>query len=353
MGNRFLLAVAVAGLSAGAGYGQDFIRNAFGLGKKSPPKSEPAVLRGADDAVVPSEYLLTPKNGPYHILVASYVGDQGVKYALQLAKELRTKLGFEAYVHNHREKEPFYRPDAKELESMRKKFDGKAPRFPQLKTPIQDNWVVVVGNFESIDEDRAFDAAMRKLKRLTRDSFSPEVMAELRWGTPANGKNPNELIGLRGAANPLRPREEKLDLKMLKMLKEMNADEPFSIYNNRAPFTLCVYNFNAGAGIVKEKKKGFFGGGQKQSNALTTAGENACILCKLLRDMGEEAYVFHSDTASIVCVNGYEGRNDPRWVKDYEKYSKMKLANGQIELKPSLIPTARDPSSVLMNANAN
>jgi hypothetical protein len=174
-------------------------------------------------------------------------------------------------------------------------------------------------------------------------------MVELRWGTEANGKNPNELVGLRGTANPLRPKEEKFteqELKTFRFIKEMNDPEPFSIYKLRAPYTLCVYNFTATASIVKEEKKSFFAR-EKQSDRLAKAADNARILCKLLRDLGEDAYVFHSDTSSCVCVNGYEGRNDPRWVKDFEKYSKMKVLGGQIQLTPSLLTTPRDPASVL------
>jgi len=351
MGARFLMAVVILGLNAGVGLAQDgYIGSIFGRGKKSPPRSEQPVANPDGHLQVPPEYLLTPKNGPFHIFVASYVGDRGSDYAVRLAADLR-KLGFEAYVHNYREREPFYRPNAQELESMRKKWEGKTPRFPQLKTPLQDNWVVVVGNFAGIENDRAFDSTMNKLKRLNRESFSQPVAVELRWGNEANRKKADELVGLRGTANPLRPREEKVDLKMLKMLKEMNQDEPFSIYQLRAPCTLCVCNFTAGVGIAKEEKKGFFGGGTKQSLGMAKAADNARIVCKLLRDMGEEAYVFHSDTASVVCVNGYAGREDPKWVKDFDKYAKMKLANGMIELKPSLMPTPKDPTPYLMNAN--
>src|SRR5213080_5026252 len=108
---------------------------------------------------------------------------------------------------------------------MKKTFMGTTPRFAHFKNPPQDNWVVVVGNFQAIENDRGFDAAMRKLKRLNKSSLSQEVAMELRWGTDANRKNPNELVGLRGTANPLRPKEEKLSsaqLKTLKLIKEMN-----------------------------------------------------------------------------------------------------------------------------------
>jgi hypothetical protein len=192
-------------IAASAAPAQDFIGSLFGNGKKSAPKTDPDAFKNLNRAQIPQEFLLTPKCGPHHIFVASYVGERGIEYALRLASELRSH-GFQAYVHNHKEKEPFFRPDAKQLKEMRKQFMNVAPRYPQLKTPIQDNWVVVVGDFAGIENDRGFDAAMKKLKRLNRESFSPAVAVELRWGTAANGKDPNELVGLRGTSNPLRRR---------------------------------------------------------------------------------------------------------------------------------------------------
>jgi hypothetical protein len=334
---------------------QDYIRNVFGLGKKSAPKADSNEFKNASRAQIPTEYLLTPKNGPYHIKIASYVGDRGIEYALRLASELRNTHGMPAYVFNHKEKEPFYRPDAEKLAEMRKQFHGSAPRFPQLKTPIQDNWVVVVGDFQGIENDRAFDAAMKKLKRLNRESFSQPVAVELRWGTKANGKDPNELVGLHGTANPLRPRDQKLsddELKTLKLIKSMNDAEPFSIYQLRKPYTLCVFKFTAAAGIVKNEKKSLMTklmpGGEKKKIDMGTAADNAHIFCKTLRGMGYDAYVFHSDSASCVCVNGYEGRNDPKWVEDFRKFEKMDVYG--IKLQPDFITTPQDPARVL-NAN--
>src|SRR5215207_536124 len=162
-----------------------------------------------------------------------------------------------------------------------------------------------------------------RFKRLNRESFSQPVAVELRWGTKANGKDPNELVGLHGTANPLRPRDEKLSdeqLKTLKLIKEMNDVEPYSIYQLRKPYTMCVYKFTAGSGIAKKEKKAFLPklttGAEKKKIDMGTAADNAHVFCKALRNMGYEAYVFHSDSASCVCINGYEGRNDPKWVED-------------------------------------
>ena len=348
MRNRVFLSIVTSIMSVGVCSGQDYIRNALGLGKKAPPKSDPSILKGLEKGQVPPDYLLTPKHGPCHIFVASYVGERGPELAVRLASELRNTHGIPAYIHNYKEKEPFYRPDAERLAEMRKQFLNVAPRFPQLKTPLQDNWVVVVGDFTAIENDRSFDSTMKKLRRLNRESFSPNVANELRWGTDANRKNPNELVGLRGTANPLRPKDQRwteAQLKTFKLIKEMNDPEPYCIYKLRKPYTLCVYKFSAATGIAKAEKKSFFGGGEKKKIDMGTAADNARIFCKLLRDSGEDAYIFHSDIASVVCVNGYEGRNDPQWGKDFEKYSKMNVRG--IQLAPDLITTPRDPVSEL------
>lgn len=348
MAKYFLSTLVLAGFSVGVCSGQDFIKNAFGLGKRPAPKKELPPIGSEDRGVVPQEYLLTKENGPGLIFVASYVGEKGVEYALRLARELRVKHGFEAYVHNYREKGDFFQPDEKQKAEMKKTFMGASPRFAHFKNPPQDNWVVVVGNFKSIENDRAYDAALRKLQRLTKDSFSQEVAMELRWGTDANRKNPNELVGLRGTSNPLRPKEEKLSatqLKTLKLIKEMNDPEPYSVYQLKSPYTMCVLKFTASVGIAKSEKKPFFGGGPTQSEGLAKAADTARVFCKAMRDMGYDAYIFHSDIASVVSVNGYEGRNDPNFIKDYQKFSKMTILG--MKLEPDLIRAARDPASVL------
>src|SRR5687767_12023607 len=142
--NRVILVLLIASVGGGVCCGQDYIRNVFGMGKKTPPKSEPPLLRGSLRGQVPPEFLLTPANGPFHIVIASYVGEPGADLAVKLASELRQKHGLNAYIHNYKEKEPFARPDAERLAELRKQFHGAAPRFPQLKTPLTDNWVVVV-----------------------------------------------------------------------------------------------------------------------------------------------------------------------------------------------------------------
>jgi hypothetical protein len=344
--NRVLSVLLIASVGAGVCRGQDYIRNVFGMGKKAAPKSEAPLLRGSLRGNVPPEFLLTPANGPFHIFIASYVGELGADLAVKLAIELRQKHGLNAYVHNYKEKDYFGRPNAEQLAEMRKRYLG-AWRPPQYKTPPTDNWVVVVGDFAGMENDRAFDATMKKLRRLKRDSFTPEVASELRWGNENNKKDPNELVSIRGTANPLRPKDEKLsqaELKTIKLIKEMNDPEPYSIYHLRKPYTMCVYSISATIGVAKDEKKSFFGG-EKKSTGMAAAADSARVFCKLMREMGEDAYIFHSDTASVVCVNGYDGPTDPKFFEDFKKYANMNVRG--VKLMPGGMPKPLDPTSVL------
>jgi hypothetical protein len=288
------------------------------------------------------EYPLTPECGPALIFVASYVSDENLKWANRLVRELRAHK-FEAYVLKKQEEITSWQPSPEQVAEWKKQFKGVAPRFPKLNTPPVPCYAVLVGNFKSLENDRYFDSAMKRLKKLNHQSFTPEMDRELRWGNDVNDLPKNQITSLRGVYNPLRPREAKLDagtIRKLKMLRELNDAEEFSVYRLNAPVTICVYEFRGSSTFKVEHSKD-----KKPLTGLQIAGKNAIILCDTLRKMGKEAYVFHGVFGSCVCVGGYPSTNDPNLLQDMQSLN-MKV--GELELKPTAFPRPVRPTDSLL-----
>jgi hypothetical protein len=127
-----------------------------------------------------------------------------------------------------------------------------------------------------------------------------------------------------------------------KLLLAMNDDQEHSVYQVSEPYTLSVIQLR-GIDVFEEKKdifEGKFFKGNKET-PLQKAATNAILLTQRLRDMGYPAYVFHGEFASLVCVGGFQGYQDPRLQEAMHRLSKVAL--GEVQLKPELIPTPRRP----------
>jgi hypothetical protein len=313
------------------------------------PRNTPLAVPGAKDLTPEEikrldgervEYELEEKHGPTLIFIASYVGYEGINYANRLARELREKHKFNAYVYRHQDKNDLLMA-TKQMAEFKKQFKDEfkvSPRIPRYKTPPVPHFAVMVGDFKSAENDRQYDKTLARLKKLKYESFSPEVGDELRWGNVSNGIAKGTLVGLRATNNPKRAdREVKVDPAQMKLLKEMNEPEEFGIYKLRAAVTLCVASFRSASTLSDDKKIGV------KSNTVQTAAHNAVILCDTMRKMGYEAYVFHGLTGSCVCIGGYAGASDPQLLADFQKYKAVKI--GQFQLDPQIIPVPRHPDS--------
>jgi hypothetical protein len=153
------------------------------------------------------------------------------------------------------------------------------------------------------------------------------------------------MVGLRAVYNPVRPRVVKPDAETkakLKMLRDLNDAEEYSAYNINAPLTICVYNFRGSTSLKAEDPKH-----KKPLKGLQIAGQDAIILCNVLRKMGEEAYVFHGEFASCVCVGGYTSLDDSRFI---DAMKRLDMSVSQLKLEPQAFPRPVRPSdSILAN----
>lgn len=280
-------------------------------------------------------YPLEKTNGPWMIKVTTFVGPRGINYANKVAKELRDRQKIDAYVYRFQVQEVEKKYDKEFLDAFEKQYNVR-PRVPTYANKPPENWVVLAGNFPS-SENNAAIKLRDKIRKLKVQSISEDVFQSTAFQrADKTFRSPFGSACL--VPNPLAPKEQKqtIDKQVAKMLIALNDDQPMSIYANPAPFTLMVQQFRGVSGL--ESKKVDFA---KVGSLLPKATEDATILAEHLRKLGIEAYLFHGQAASLVCVGGYSGQQDPRLAADFQKLSQMRMGN--LKLEPQLIITPRRP----------
>jgi hypothetical protein len=206
-----------------------------------------------------------------------------------------------------------------------------------------ENWAVLCGGFDAQDSP-GIERLQKKLSKIEPKSVPESVWREMRF-VRKDGSVKKPFASPTLARNPSYPPIDPnaIDVKTAKMLIELNADDPYSAFNIKAPYTIVVKQFRGYSTIEKEPKKtlGKIDWSSKESK-LQTAGQNAIILTDYLRRLGVEAYVFHGTFASIVCVGGYQELNEPRMLADIKRMRELRL--GELTLEPESSLTPRRPT---------
>ncbi len=248
-------------------------------------------------------YPLTDANGPWMVLATVFRGEDSERQAQQLVYELRKRFKLEAYTHA----QVFdYTHQVRGRGFM---SDGS----PKVMRHAQDDAVkevaVLVGNFGSVDDDRATDT-LQKIKTIEPKSLSTElakssqVFAGLRQAMNAKKKK-----GPMGTAfvvtNPLLPPEYFNSPGVDKLVLEMNEEVPYSLLKCPGKYTLKVATFT-GSSILNQQKVRDVSYSKKMGYSLQEAAENAHELADALRRQGYDAYEFHDREQSIVTVGSFE-----------------------------------------------
>lgn len=296
---------------------------------------------------------LTDKHGPVMIKVASFMGEGARGFALALTRELREKHSLDARSYCYQTAEVTDRPSQEIIDQWVAQYKVKPRIFvPNTKPP--ENWAVFVGDFESF-ENRDAKKMLEKIRRINAQSIPGDARMRtlpvgMRKALEINrndGKLPGPLASSMLVRNPLLPHQKQgatIDGKTSAMLRELNDGEKYSVYQLQTPLTIQVANFQ-GVSVFGKKADGIFDGNGFKGNkkgALEGAAQNAIIVTETLRKMGYEAYVFHGQFASLVCVGGYGRPDDPRAAEDVKKLSTLSL--GEFHLDPKLIRTPQRPT---------
>lgn len=320
------------------------------------------------DANPEREYTLTPDNGPWIIMAASFAGEGAYDQARELVQELRSKYKLEAF--QFRKHFDYDKDGALGLQVDRNGLPaGKAKRVDRFGNPLKmqtlreemDEWAVVVGNYNNLDDAQAQrdlytikDAdpdALNVIKireagkqrtyqvlagfRLMSKYEAQEHIQDMQQKLNKASGDPRIKIrsetqrwGPMGSAfltrNPLRPEEDPANASIDKFVYDMNKDVENGLLQNNGKYTVKVATFTGGNIVDQRKIDDYLHGvDQEFSNRLEKAAINAHQLAVALRAKGVEAYEFHDRKASIVCVGGFNNLG-------------TQLPNGQIQLSPDI-----------------
>ena len=292
-------------------------------------------VKAKPDAQRQASTQLTQRAGPWLIMCASFVGEDGRQQARRLAQELHDKHRLTTYVFSHefdfvaevagkgRGWEVYDLGGEKKLRPKRMKPAGES-QFEEI--------AVLVGDFASVEDARA-QKTLAQIKTLKPESMayydieaavndSKLAGSRLRaWRefSSLKSKNPSDKIkGPMKAAfmmpNPLLPDDyftaRKIDLEVLKW----NKKPKYSLLKNDNIYTVKIATFSGESTMEIDqiektkaneswrKKKDRY----REETKLDRAAKKATVLTDYLRNQGVEAYEFHDRYESYVCVGGYD-----------------------------------------------
>jgi hypothetical protein len=283
------------------------------------------------------DYPVTPAAGEWLIIVQSYTGDLAAEQARKLCIELRSKYDMPAYIFNRGQEER-----AKQQEEYRKRRQQQEDwlrerglttdmpfRMPHVR--IEEQFAVLIGGYKDLD---SASRALEKIKKLPPPA--KELMDYVPVALPsADKKDKGHIEGaflnpfLRAfcVRNPTIPHEKPKE-QPDPLLKEMNADETYSVFKCSKPWTLKVKEFT---GMIVTGQKAaptrfidsLFG---KHQDTLGASAMQAHEIARVLRDhMKLEAYVMHTRYGSVVTVGGYDSRDDPRLIQNQKTLANLQL----------------------------
>jgi len=275
-------------------------------------------------------YHLTPKHGPWMVMVTSFrdVRDKDMRTdgltadqaAAELVFELREK-GIPAYT---------YSQDAIKGEIDTKNRLGRDDH--RIYAAQRDMICVLAGNYESI-EDPVGQKTLNYIKK-----FRPKFLKDTKSGAilRADAAQKGPLSGAFMTINPMLKPEDVVQRHVDKETKYLNTGIRYPLVNNPHKYTLQVASFEGksatpmGNSSFRGRESEFDVSLRKNSGfSILRAGEDAEQLASFLRTTPrepgmEEAYVYHDKFQSIVTIGGFDSPDDPR-IRRIAQYYAPKL----------------------------
>lgn len=319
-------------------------------------------------------YLLQKDHGPFMVAAHTFTGPEAAKYAQILAMEIRRDYQLPAYVW------------LAKIQPMKSNIYGVQPTAPEyarnndLSPPerwrVQDEAAVLVGNCKTIDESKMVWKQLKGIRPKCLDTFP--VIYQNRKGKGLNRvfmtTNPfaaSQQLFPGGAVNvaglPMKQGQGfdpnvattvfQNARKVDPLVKRMNTgpDARNSITKNPSKYTLQVAEFTGRTAVEVSTVKGFDDRNPENREALKkspllTAHDDAERLAEVLNKCksmsGMRAYVFHTRSASIVTIGGFNSPNDPTFQKFMAENKFRHISEELIARQFSMLPLR--PSAELM-----
>jgi hypothetical protein len=278
---------------------------------------------------------IPPEAGQWVICAAHYPGREGLDWAIQTVNELRTKYRYQAYIFD-RGAELREQQD-REWEEYKKRMHGAPVRRRIVR--IEDEFAVLIGGFKDFDQATAGLAKVRALpmpKLKAKPGMTPYQTVV--YTVPEEQKvkaidvNPyTQALVVRNPRATASTEKPKAD----PFLKQLNAEEEYSLLNNKKKYTLMVKEYQ-GASVVESEVggkstggglMGLFNLGTKSETSLSASAAQAHALAKMLRSdkIGLEAWVLHTRRSSIVTVGGFDSQNDQAILNTARKLAGLRF----------------------------
>ncbi|MBL8800209.1 MAG: hypothetical protein JNM56_40385 [Planctomycetia bacterium] len=278
------------------------------------------------------QFPIVPEAGKSLILVHSFKGPKAAEQANELAAAVRRDHKLPAYVFAKGREERL--KQQQHLEELRKKY-GQS-RFPIER--IEEHYAVLVGGYKDAETARANLDSVRRLKPpekyfISGERVQPGKSDKGEEGVFIQQIKINPFNSAFVVDNPTIPKDQRADSKKADpLMKKLNEDENYSLFQCKKPWTLVVAVFQGlpvvqAAGTspsVMDKLLGRNAGEQLAASAL-----NAHNLAEALRKLGFEAYVLHTRYNSVVTVGAYDTKDDRRMQQVQEAlHNRFKLDGG-------------------------
>lgn len=291
---------------------------------------------GPADVFQPNpEYLLSARQGPFMIYVASFRGDRAGPLAQDLVAELRKTYKLQAFLLRRIDEDAAAERDRIRQEELKR----YGPEFKRgKKVLVLEDWAVLVGNYATFDKAADDLKRIKQVEKPRNLDIFPHLqqytnpLAETR--KPGKVTEAQQLQDTRietfrrafVAPNPLAPRAAVArGNDDQQTLQAWNESEKYSLLRNPGTFSLVVMEFRAPVEVQDDSPSVF---DQKNMAAFRSPYapdhrhlEHAVALARQLRDQlndngkGYEAFLLHTKNATLVTVGSFKSADDPEMQK--------------------------------------
>lgn len=319
-----------------------------------------------------TDFTLDQSAGPWLIMCASFVGEEGEVQAQQLCQELARDYKLKAYIY--RQQFDYTRAvpgigysDKEQVDAYGNHLPPKPATFRALHDSQFEEIAVLVGDFPSIDHASA-QRALEQIKHLQPKTLAGsggeavestsqrmrvwrEIQKTVSGNPEIKQKGPMRAAFL--LPNPTIPEDYFAAPKVDAFLIKVNKQVEYSLLDCPGTWTVRVATFRGDAtfdlnqiAAAEQETRRNQRGRDSEGNKLEMAAYRANRIVTELRRLGVEAYEYHDRNESMACVgafdwhkkfdaNGLEIEN-PEVLKIVQQFSAdMEQTPGQ---QPMIIP---------------
>ena len=273
-------------------------------GPVDPSQIQPGTLVVPEDAIEP--WLLTKEVGPFMVMARSFRGPEAERYALALAKELKSEHGLPAYIMRTRDFP--MRSFIRNVPPNAPPYMNKSQLSEPEKTRTHDEAAVLVGNEKTLEGSLAL---LNKVRHINPKCLE-QIPGIFKWrhGLSTAYRTTNPYV----PAQDLYPGRTQTD----KLVERMNSG-PRSIAHCPGRYSLQVAEFTGRTVInPQDKSEGIWNRDWLNKSPLRTAADDAERVAEALaRDnrvqpTGYQPYVYHDRSSSKVMIGSFNSPNDPK-----------------------------------------